>query len=36
MHNTGFWNNLHRVGSKSKDWKAKLFKNLWEQENQVA
>jgi hypothetical protein len=23
-----FWNNLHQVRSKSKDWKAKYFKDL--------
>jgi len=23
VHTTRFWNNFHRVGSKSKDWKAK-------------
>jgi hypothetical protein len=24
----GFWNNLHQIGSKSKDWKDKQFKVL--------
>jgi hypothetical protein len=36
MHTTCFWNNLHHVLSKSKDWKAKKFKSQWEQINQRA
>ena len=28
MRSTRFWNNLHQVRSKSKDWKAKKFKVL--------
>jgi hypothetical protein len=28
VHTTRFWNNLHQVRSKSKDWKAKYLKVL--------
>jgi len=28
VRTTRFWNNLHQVRSKSKDWKAKKFKSL--------
>ena len=31
LHTTRFWNNLHRVRSKSKGWKAKPFNKFWEQ-----
>jgi hypothetical protein len=27
----GFWNNLHQIGSKSKDWKDKLYLPLIQQ-----
>jgi hypothetical protein len=30
VRTTRFWNNLHQVRLKSKDWKAKLFKDLGE------
>jgi len=29
VHTTRFWNNLHQVHSRSKDWKVKSSKNIW-------
>ena len=29
VHTTRFWNKLHQVNLKSKDWKSKSFKSLW-------
>ena len=31
LHTTHFWNNLHQVHSKSKCWKTKSLKSVWEQ-----
>ena len=31
---TSFWNQIHQVRSKSKEWKAKEYIRIWEQTNQ--
>ena len=31
---TSFWNHIHQVRSKSKEWKAKEYIRIWEQTNQ--
>ena len=33
-HQVRFWNNLHQVRSRPKDWKAKQYQGVWEHQCQ--